>query len=196
MSSGCQGCNKSCERCQGCNSGCNTCQSFCEIGNQSVGGFSFNECVARGELLLHKTNWNRLLTYIRQAYTKGNLCDARGEYNLGRVYNELPNSDPNDVITAEVFNAISTALTSLTTSYNRLTVNIGDVIYGSYFETLQDYANRLQYKMLQCNVCNANCDANCNNSCNLCDAGSQIGHCCSSSCQTGCEHSPEPALGD
>lgn len=53
--SGCMAC-QGCELCEGCNSGCDTCQSFCETGYQSVGGFSFNECVSQGQILLHKTN--------------------------------------------------------------------------------------------------------------------------------------------
>lgn len=53
--SGCQSCN-SCQGCNSCNGTCDDCQSFCETGHQTVGGFSFNECVSQGQILLHKTN--------------------------------------------------------------------------------------------------------------------------------------------
>lgn len=183
--SGCMAC-QNCELCQGCNSGCNTCQSFCENGHQTVGSFSFNECVSQGQILLHKTNWDRLITYIRNAYRKGSLCNA-SEY---RISDDLPQSDPNNVITADIFNKIAAALKNLTPAYNRLSVNVGDVIYGSYFETLEDYANRLKYRWEQCNVCNASCDAMCNGSCNLCNAGSEAVHCCSTACQHSCQDAP------
>lgn len=189
MSFGCQAC-VSCENCEGCRSACDTCQSFCETGYQAVGGFSFNECVAAGQVILHKTNWNRLISYIREAYTEGALCNAVGQYNLRTVYNALPVSDPNIMLTAEVFNAVSNALTKLTDSYSSLSVRVGDIVYGSYFTTLQNYANTLKYKWGQCNLCNASCDALCNGSCNSCNAGSQSVHCCSSSCEHSCQDTP------
>lgn len=185
--SGCQQCD-TCESGNHCSGTCNTCQSFCENGYQSVGGFSFNECVSQGERILHKTNWNRLITYIQDAYDEGRECDA-SEYGIS---SNLPSSDPNDYITADMFNKVAKALKTLTSSYSLLSVDVGDVIYGTYFETLEDYANRLKYKWDQCDRCNISCDVTCN-SCNGCNGSSQASYCCSAACENACQSdSPSP----
>lgn len=193
--SGCQSCDScqaNCTSCQGCNScqgTCDTCQSFCENGGQYVGSFSFGQCVSAGQIFLTKTKWNNLIDYINDAYDRGTKKDG-GDSGL-------PSSDPNDYMTASMFNKVSSALRNLGSSYTNLSVSQGDIIYGSYFETLEDYADNLKYKRNQCNICNVDCDVSCDscqgcNRCQGCNGSSQSISCCSS-CNTCQSDNPSPA---
>lgn len=146
--------------------GCNSCESFCEQGHQLVGGFNFQQCISSGQLFLTKTNWNRLIKYINNAYAQGEKKDG-GNSGLPST-----NKDPNEYMTAEMFNDVSYALRHLGSSYANLSVRQGDVILGSYFTTLQNYANNLEYKNSQCDNCNVSCDSGCDN-------GRQAQYCCS-----------------
>lgn len=85
--------------------------------------------------------------------------------------------DPYDYMTEEMFNDVSYALRHLGSTYANLSVEKGDVILGSYFTDLEDYANYLEYKNSQCDVCNVSCNTGC-------DSGRQAIYCCSS-CNAG-----------
>ena len=193
--SGCQSCNScqaNCTRCQGCNTcegTCDTCQSFCQVGSQYVGSFSFNQCVSAGEVFLKKTNWNRLITYINNAYSRGSERDG-GDSGL-------PSSDSNDYMTASMFNKVVDALRGLGSSYTDINVSKGDMILGSYFEDIEYYADYLKYKSNQCNTCNVSCDVSCNScnarcqSCQGCNGSSESISCCSY-CNTCQSDNPSP----
>ena len=217
--SGCQSCNNGCESqntCSWCNScescvdncngvGCNDRQNFCRTG-KDVGDFSFNQSLQGGDLFLTKTNWNRLITYINNAYKKGsssltnNAQSGNGVTGTGTGGDSgLPESDSNDFMTASMFNKVSKALGGLGSAgpARRVQANI-DIVYGSYFQDLEDYANKLQYKETQCYNCNAACNVKCNTclvcnvqNCGKCDGSCQNhspSNCCSSSCQKSCQN--------
>lgn len=177
---GCQTCD-SCQNCVTCQGTCNSSQAFCSIGGQSVGGFSFNQCVSSGESVYQfRTNWNRLITYINNAYAAGTTQNGGSS--------GLPSKDDNEFITASMFNKISAALGGLGSSGPSKRVkgasngdSTSDVIYGSYFENLESYANTLKYTTSQCNTCNTGCNVTCNGG--GCQNNSPS-NCCSS-CNTG-----------
>ena len=197
----CSDCNVACESTDSCNR-CNSCQkcnhatceekciliqSFCgpEGSGQSAGGFSFKQCVASNETFLTKANWNRLIKYINNAYKKGNKKNGGSS--------GLPVSDSNDFMTAEMFNKVSSALGGLGSAGPNLKVYPvgskekpeGDIILGSYFTSLESYADALQYTTLQCDKCNDSCNVTCKE-CQLCNGN---GNC--NSCNGSCEaHSP------
>lgn len=192
---GCQTCNQCqyCVNCQSCNtncnnpSGCNTIQAFCSINKQQVGSFNFDQCVSSGQTVYKfRDSWNRLITHINNAYAAGK------ESNGGQ--SGLPSSDTHEFITAAMFNKISDALGGLGSTGPSRRVRgkstgdtIEDVIYGSYFEDLEDYANKLKYKTSQCDACNAGCNVICN-SCQKCNTGGCQNHSpssCCSSCNNG-----------
>lgn len=192
--SGCQTCNtcQGCNSCQSCNSncndtGCNTIQAFCSTNvGQRVGTFSFGQSVSGDQTFLTKTNWNKIITYINNAYAAGG-----GEKGVDGGDSGLPESDSNTFMTAAMFNLVSEALCNLG-KYEENTVDSvdgpslrvkgmqvnnkgqityeGDVIYGSYFEDLEKYANFLRYKTTQCDNCNSGCNVTCND-CQSCNAG-------------------------
>ena len=200
----CSNCNVACQSTNSCNS-CNSCQkcnnttceekciliqSFCgpEGSGQSAGGFSFKQCVDSNETFLTKANWNRLITYINEAYAKGNsLLNGGTGGDSG-----LPKSDSNDFMTAEMFNKVSSALGGLGSSGPNLHVYPvgskekpeGDIVLGSYFTSLESYANALKYTTSQCDKCNDSCDVTCKE-CQLCNVTNCGG------CNNGCQaHSP------
>lgn len=188
---GCQSCD-SCQGCNGCQScntncnstGCNTIQAFCSTGGQRVGTFSFDQCVSSNETFLTKQNWNRLITYINSAYSAGTQQNGG---NSG-----LPTSDTNDFMTKDMFNKVSSALGNLGSTTDKRQVEVNDVIYGIYFEALENYANTLKYKTSQCNNCNTGCNVTCNG-CQKCNGGgcqnNSPSSCCSS-CNT-CQNHTE-----
>lgn len=191
----CASCNVGCESTNSCNK-CNSCelcnnpsceekcillQAFCgpEGSGQSVGGFSFNQCVSSDQLFLTKANWNRLITYINNAYARGSKSSGGSS--------GLPSSDTNIFMTAAMFNKVSDALGGLGSSgpnYNVTGGYNGDIILGSYFTNLESYANTLKYKYTQCDRCNTSCDVTCKDCqfCNVENCGA-----CNGSCQA---HSP------
>ena len=228
--SGCQSCNScnygntcsNCNSCESCNtncnasSGCNTIQSFCS-SNQSAGGFSFNQTLNKDDLFLTKTNWNGLLEYINDAYSRGsnslknNAQSGSGVSGSGKGGSSgLPDEDSNVFMTASMFNDVAEALgglgsTSSITFYNPLTKQNqtsmeggpnGDIIFGSYFKELESYASGLKYKTTQCDNCNAGCNVKCN-TCLKCNNNDNCGSCdkkCESHssntcCSTTCQHS-------
>lgn len=199
----CQSCN-SCESCNSsCNAGagaCNTIQAFCSIGGQSVGGFSFGSCVSSDQFIDIDSSWNGLLSYINAAYAKGSSSLSNGAQSGSGVSGSgnagssgLPNIDTSfkntdsqkkGFITANMFNQIAAALGGLGSSGPNTSVKSNDIIYGSYFEQLETYANILQYQTTQCDNCNAGCNVKCNTclKCNEENCGT-----CNGSCQS---HSP------
>lgn len=179
----CQKCNSGCQKCNSCQGTCQSSQAFCAIGRQSVGSFSFNQDVSADALFLTKANWNRLISYINNAYSRGRQKDGG---NSG-----LPSSDTNTFMTADMFNKVSSALGGLGSSGPRFRAKVDDVIYGSYFESLESYADSLEYKTNQCDNCNTGCNVSCLG-CQSCNTGCQTcnkGNCgsCNASCQS---HSP------
>lgn len=199
----CQSCN-SCESCNNsCNAGagaCNTVQSFCSLGGQSAGGFSFGNCVSSGEIIDIDNSWNGLLSYINAAYAKGASSLSNGAQSGSGVSGSgnagssgLPNIDTSlrssdsqgkGFITASMFNQIAAALGGLGSSGPSTRVSSEDIIYGSYFESLESYANVLRYQSTQCDNCNVGCNVKCNTclTCNEENCGT-----CNGSCQA---HSP------
>ena len=195
----CSDCNVACESTNSCNK-CNSCQkcnnttceetcilvqSFCKTTGQDVGGFSFRQCVASNETFLTKANWNRLIKYINDAYNKGDEQDG------GK--SGLPESDDNIFMTAEIFNKVSAALGGLgSTGPNFKVYPVGsvekpegDIILGSYFVSLESYADALKYTTSQCDKCNDSCDVTCKE-CQLCNDNGNCG-----GCNNGCQaHSP------
>lgn len=126
--------------------------------------------------------WNKIITYINNAYSDGNKESLVSE--------EYIDKDTNKFMTAKKFNEVSDALFSLEkkeekrndSKYNQRTVYAigsdqkpeGDIIYGSYFVELKDQANKLKYRKTQCYECNTACN-NCNKceGCNFCLTGNK-----------------------
>lgn len=202
----CQSCN-TCQLCVRCEGTCNTSQAFCTVGSQLVsshlGSFDFNTSFSTDSLFFSKANWNKIFTYIRDAYNYG---------GAGRLSTSLPSSDPNDFMTADMFNQVAGELSRLgsTASINRVSGGSeGTIVYGSYFQNLENYANNtFRLNRSQCQSCNSDCNVDCDNcqrcnSCQLCVSrcqgcdssqnNSSPQNCCSS-CNVGCEsYSPPPS---
>lgn len=76
-------------------------------------------------------------------------------------------------MTAEMFNKVARSLEGLENGavsfYNpdtkqnqqSMTPDV-DICYGSYFSTLESYANNFKLHSSQCDNCNANCNVKCN----------------------------------
>ena len=197
----CNRCN-SCEKCNNaaCEETCILIQSFCKTTGQSVGSFSFGQCVSSNETFLTKANWNKIITYINNAYAKGRKKSGGSS--------GLPASDSNDFMTADMFNKVSEALGNLGSSgpSKRVVPNV-DIVLGTYFESLESYANSLKYTSSQCDKCNDSCDVTCKECqlCNVVNCGSCDGSCqahspsygtscescntCQSACQYSCQSS-------
>lgn len=192
----CEKCNRGCEKCNTCQGVCQKSQAFCSIGSQYVGNFSFNQSLSQDSSFLTKANWNRLITYINRAYAKG---DTRDGGDSG-----LPASDTNTFMTADMFNKVSAALGGLgSNGPSRRVIADESIIYGSYFEDLEDYADNLKYKSNQCDSCNTKCNVTClgcqscdtgcqkcnTNNCGACNKGCQshTSKTCCSKCNVGCE---------
>lgn len=194
--SGCQYCNscEKCDSCEQCNTacdggGCLTIQSFCATSGQSAGGFSFGQSVAGEEFFLTKKNWNKIFTYINDAYAKGSASPSnKAQSGTGASApgnggdSGLPASDEHEFMTDTMFNKVSEALGNLGSSgpSRRVKADV-DLIYGSYFKDLESYANGLQYKTTQCDDCNVACNVKCN-TCLKCNDN---GNC--DSCNNGCQ---------
>ena len=214
--SGCQSCNscEGCNSCQGCNAcqscvtgcdveGCQTRQSFVDQ-NMKPGPFSWGtNRTSANSLFFTKAEWNSLITYINNAFAKG-ATSINNNSNSGTGMEApatggssgLPASDPNDFMTAEMFNKVALALSSLGSATATFTDPVSnttktsmvkdvDIVWGSYFTSLESYANNLQYKTCQCDTCNVGCNLGCN-TCLYCN----VGNC--ESCVSGCQsNSPE-----
>ncbi len=189
--SGCQKCDSGCEAdtCTYCDScqGCQSSQSFCAVGGQKVGSFSFNQSLKKGQPFLTKNNWNRLIKYVNDAYRRG---EKSNEKNSAFFLDS--DEDDNDFMTAEMFNKVSDALWNLGSSFDGKSkftaVKDVSIVRGSYFEDLEYYADNLKYKYSQCDDCNVDCNASCLG-CQACNAGCQAHtqqDCCSS-CNASCE---------
>lgn len=197
----CEGCD-SCVTCQTCNESCNgpeegclTCEGFCQI-DQTVsswaGEFEWKEPVSSNSLFFSRSTWNKIIEYINKARAAG---DSENGATSGLSALE---EDDNVYMTANKFNEVATALFNLggnDSDYSQRTVYAvgskekpeGDIVYGSYFEELEDQVNHLQYKSDQCNSCNTACD-DCD-SCEGCD-DCQSGNTSYSSSKT-CDDDPE-----
>lgn len=204
--SGCQRCNSGCQSqnsctfcnsCQSCNTNCNgsvcnTKQNFCST-DQFVGSFSFGQDLGTDDIFLTKNNWNKIFTFINNAYLEGSTSlvnrarSGNGVKNPGNGGDSgLPNSDPNEFMTAQMFNDVSEALGNLgNIGPSRRVVKDVDMIYGSYFQDLENYADNLLFKTTQCDNCNVACNVQCN-TCLKCNANDNCG-----ACNNGCQnHSP------
>lgn len=220
----CQECNQ-CEKCnEQCDGGgCETIQTFCALDKQEVGPFRFYGntekdpigVIKKDDLFFSKSTWNKIFRYINAAYNKGNHDlenNARsgvGVQGHGDAAEELdsdfPSSDPNDFMTADMFNKVSEALGGLGSSGPsfRATANV-DIVYGHYFNTLEKYADEMLYLTTQCNDCNAACNIQCNtclfcdknDNCKVCDDGCQAHDrrdCCSRACEV---YAQNPVVGN
>jgi hypothetical protein len=116
-------------------------------------------------------------------------------------------------MTAAMFNAVATALSGLGGSTGTMTktsvTKDVDIVYGSYFTGLENYANGLKYKTSQCDNCNVACNVQCNTcltcndtNCGSCNLGCQadaMTSCCSScdNCECSAEggQTSEPCIG-
>ena len=207
--SGCQNCNtcQSCNSCEQCNTTCDgnkcsTSQAFCST-NQSVGSFSFGVDLSKDSLFFSRATWNKIITYINNAYKKGNASvtnnaqSGTGAQSPGDSGLSSLKLDTEIFMTAKKFNEVSQALGKLGSSGPNLTVYAvgsstkpaGDIVLGSYFKTLEQYANNLMYKHSQCDDCNVACNVKCNTclkcnveNCGSCDNGCQrdtMSSCCS-----------------
>lgn len=214
--SGCQSCDQctKCDSCESCDKNCNgtgclSSQAFCAT-SQRAGTFSFGVPTSKDSLFFSRETWNKIITHINNAYTKGTYSlsnkaqSGTGASGIGTSGLAKLSLDTNDFMTAKKFNEVSEALGKLGSAGPGLTVYAvgsekkpaGDIIYGSYFETLETYANNLLYKTTQCNDCNVACNVKCNTclkcnveNCGSCDNGCQsdaIQTCCGS-CQSSCQ---------
>lgn len=162
--------------CTVCND-CDNCQTLCERGSQVYSErcgntFSFKECVSSGELFFSLDTWNKAFKYIYAAYSLGSDTN-----NLRNA----PDEDDNDFMTAKKYNEVAKLI-------NVKTRNSGDVIYGTYFEEIEEKLSDLELSSRQCNRCNSGCDT--------CDAETYKTKCpatCTTSCSTSCSTTcPDP----
>ena len=114
--------------------------------------------IEKDALFFTKAEWNSLITFINNAYSAGssslsnNAKSGTGVTSNGTGGSSgLPASDPNDFMTAQMYNAVSSALRNLGGSTGDAITKTSvvkdiDIVYGSYFATLESYANGLKYK--------------------------------------------------
>lgn len=197
----CQSCNATCNA----ESGCNSQQTFCpskQVYSTLIdSAFSFSQCAIKNEIIckldeeahFNRSVWNEIVTYINSAFDEGTspLTD-NSDGGTGGIQDGSKGGDSgvtadttNLFITAAQFVKIAGALDSLgghaeNDAVDTLTtlksVKKNDVIYGHYFESLEEYANSLKLKDTQCDDCNAGCNV----TCNLCQK-------CNSGCQDSCD---------
>lgn len=214
----CQSCNTACNASSGCNSKqtfCSNKQVYSDLINED---FSFSQCVAKNEIIckldeknhFNRSVWNEIVTYINDAFDKGvsPLTDKSDKKTGGIQAGSKGGSSgvtadtTNLFITATQFVKIATALDNLgghttndavDTLSSLKTIKENDVIYGHYFESLEEYATSLKLKNTQCDDCNAGCNVTCNlcQKCNEgcqdnCDASSHTKTVCCG-CNTSCE---------
>lgn len=179
----CEGCNK-CEKCDNCNAICNSSQALCKIGSQvladRVGEFSWRRCASSGEIMgpgyFDINVWNTICSFIDKRTSVGSKVSG------GSHFSDNTSITPsNPAFTASEFNRVAGEV-------GASRVNRGDVIYGSYFSSLEDAANSYKFSSLACDNCNTSCNANCDgcidcNNCQGCDAGKE-----KEACMQGCHH--------
>lgn len=189
-------CNSGCQVCQKCDSGCqepcDSCQAFCETGGQnSANGFSFSSCIASGEIIgvgyFDRTVWNEAITAINSVFNEGSQQNASSS-TISSCSSDL-------FITATEFNRVSEAAEC------DVNVESEQIIYGSYYQSLESAIANLNYKEDQCDLCNIECDKTCNE-CEICDGGcdgcdSECGNYCCDCCDNDCcDNDKPPETGD
>ena len=196
-------CN-SCNECQACNKcqTCNICETYCQSSQkassyiktfQKFYSYEFDKdnnykasCLNQGQTITIKaSDWNNLISFIKQAYSLGTLGKTDKVPVLSSVQKAqvISHTDYNQV--AQAFELGSKAL--------NITVKENDIIYGTYFSQLQDYAiNSFLLMPNQCNnknqchpdtECNA-CQA-CNSNCQACNNNNKSNCCNCNTCQKG-----------
>ena len=204
----CQRCNTCQLECETCQNSCDTRQNYCKTNQlvSSHGGFSFGQELTSTKRFLSHSNWNKIVTYIKTAYEKGQYNPpALNTYPSNTITSWEVKQD--DIMTAALFNNIasamellgSTASISLDNNGKSRVYGVGstykpegDIVYGTYFQKLENYANSFfKYHYDQCSLCNVNCDNGCDkcmgcNACESCYVGNSSP--CCSSCNT---HSDE-----
>lgn len=153
-----------CETADACTSLCNTAQTYCKKQQNSDNNFSFSSCVSSGEIIgpgyFDRDCWNEAISKINSVFTKG----------IAPATESTISSCTDSFITADEFNRVASAA-----DCDVIVVSDG-IIYGTYYEALEDAIANLQYKSDQCDSCNIKCNATydkcvtCNASCNSCNA--------------------------
>lgn len=174
-----------CNKCQGCNKcqTCDNCETYCQSSQkastyiktfQKFYNYELDEnnnykasCLDQGQTIVIKADdWNNLISFIDQAYDLGTLGKATTKPSLSSVQKTqaISHTDYNQI--AKAFALGSDAL--------NIEVKKDDIIYGTYFSQLQNYAiNSFLLMPMQCNTKNQ-CSAT---DCNTCQ------HCNDSNCQ-------------
>lgn len=176
----CQGCD-TCEGCVTCNT-CNTCekcdegceepciiiQTLCKLNGQTYSdnlgynfAFSYSPTAHTGIMgpgYFDQNIWDEIVTYINNARLKGDMQNTGGTIDYSSVLNVAP-------FKASEFNRIANEI-------NGLNVSSGDVIYGSYFSSLENAASSSLISVSACDKCNDKCDEECNK-CQKCDEGGE-----------------------
>lgn len=179
-------CNEGCQSCQLCDSGCqepcDSCESFCETGGQnSSNNFSFSACVSSGQIIgvgyFDRGVWNEAIDMINSVFSEGSKQSASSS-KINRCNNDL-------FITANEFERVAG-----TANYYNVGVGQNKVIYGLYYEELENAVANLNYKWGQCDQCNVDCDKTCDK-CETCDGGcdgcdSECGNYCCDCCDNDC----------
>lgn len=180
---GCNTCNGSCNSCNTCQgSYCLSCQSFCQVGKEVVssraGAFTWGEGITTesGDRFFSLDTWKKIFTYINNARTAGTYGKETTEISM----------ENSEYMTAADFNTVSNALFGLggnSETAVKKEVEVGDIIYGTYFSILASQANTLKYKSNQCDRCNTSCNncVTCQTTCNTCQSGNTSSSCCETS---------------
>ena len=200
----CQKCNTCQLACESCQNSCDTRQNYCSNNHQlvsSFGNFSFDQELSSNKLFLSADNWNKIITYIYNAYKKGIYLPqaTNGNWQYADTIINSWKVKRNDIMTAELFNNVALAMQRLGSTpainldnngkskvygVNSVENPAGDIIYGTYFEKLEEYARLyFNFDFNQCSLCNVACDNGCNtcegcNACENCNVGN-ASPCCS-----------------
>lgn len=149
----------SCNTCQGCNSCqyCNSCQGCVnaeDFGGKSApaANFSPSSCFNNGEtIVISHQAWNDLMDAIYAVRARGTEHDNLAGFDHPSAHKVSQNG----FITAETFNYVARGLAG-TSAYSAPTVSggpNGTLIYGSYFDDIREYANKMKYQNNQCDTC-------------------------------------------
>ena len=160
----CKGC-VSCQTADQCTGTCNIAQTYCKTEQNSQNGFEFDSCVSSNEIIgpgyFDRDSWNKAIAQINAVFSSG----------IAPATELLIDTCNNDVfISAAEFNRVSAAANCT------IRVTTQAIIYGTYYEKLEEAIANLYYDSSQCATCNTTCNVQydscvaCNIECVTCNA--------------------------
>jgi hypothetical protein len=209
-------CTKACQVCDKCESSCDSGITYHTIGINTAGKllgatksktfqqlvvckettdiekFSFDTCINSGEFIYKiQSGWNKAIEYLKKAQNKDKSEETR-----------MPDIDSTKAFLGEVFKASSFNAISELEGIDGPSVAPEGVIYGSYFQNLEEAIPNAKIEEKRCGTCIVACEYKCNAANNIkgrdncfADGGGQlfeklqstdieyVKRTCSSSCQ-------------